>query len=121
MRRAVLGVAAGIWVWAGLALAGGIATSHRLESGVVALTNTQANSSWVPVAALVRFDAGTNGTMVVKRISQGNSFILGSCTFDHTTNLVWVADLAISFGFGDALVIESTATNGVVQVMRRSE
>ena len=119
MKRAVLAFA--VVIWAGMIMAGGIATSYRLDSGVVALTNTQENSSWVPVAALVRFDAGTNGTMTIKRTSQGNSFILGSCTFDHTTNLVWVADLAISFGFGDTLVIESTATNGVVQVMRRSE
>ena len=119
MKRAVLAI--GAVIWAGMVMAGGIATSYRLDSGVVAVTNTQANSSWVPVAALVRFDVGTNGTMVVKRISQGNSFILGSCTFDHTTNLVWVADLTISFGFGDVLSIESTATNGVVQVMRRSD
>ena len=119
MRLGVLAIVMALG--AGMVMAGGIATSYRLDSGVIALTNTQANSSWVPVAVLVRFDAGTNGTMTVKRNSQGNSFILGSCTFDHTTNLVWVADLAISFGFGDTLLIESTATNGVVQVMRRSE
>ena len=102
-------------------MAGGVASTHRLASGVVAVTNEQANSSWGIVAVLVRFDAGTNGTVAVRRASQGNTYMLGTCTFSGATNLVWVADREYSFGFGDVLVIESTATNGVVQVMRKGE
>jgi hypothetical protein len=103
------------------AVAGGFASSHRLNTGTVALTNAQANSSWTTVAVLVKFDAGTNGTVAVRRESQGNTFTLASCTFGTATNLVWVADREYAFGFGDVLVIESTATNGVVQVMRRTD
>ena len=104
-----------------LAMAGGFASSYRLDGGAVAVTNTQANSSWATVAVLVRFDAATNGTVAVRRESQGNSYTLGSCTFAVATNLVWVADRDYVFGFGDVLVIESTATNGVVQVMRKGD
>ncbi len=102
-------------------MAGGFASSHRLDRGVVAVTNTQANSSWATVAVLVRFDAGTNGTLAIRRVSQGNTYTLGACTFATATNLVWAAERDYSFGFGDVLLIESTATNGVVQVMLKND
>ena len=102
-------------------IAGGVATSYRLDGGVVAVTNAQANSSWVPVAALVKFDAAATGTATVRRESQGTTFTLSTCSFVSATNLVWVAERDYSFGFGDVLVIESTATNGVAQVLRRGE
>jgi hypothetical protein len=103
------------------ALAGGDAVSRRFAGGVVALTNSQANSSWATVAVLVRFDAASTGTATVRRESQGASFVLGTCGYAGATNVVWVADRDYSFGFGDVLVIESTATNGVVQVMRKAD
>jgi hypothetical protein len=102
-------------------LAGGDAVSRRFAGGVVALTNSQANSSWATVAVLVRFDAAATGTATVRRESQGASYVLGTCGYAGATNLVWVADREYAFGFGDVLVIESTATNGVVQVMRKSD
>ena len=102
-------------------LAGGSAASFRLDAGGVAITNTQANSSWAPVAVLVKFDTAATGTVVVCRTSQGNTYTLGSCTFAGATNLVWVADCEYPFGFGEVLVISSTATNGVVQVLSRGE
>ena len=102
-------------------IAGGFATSYRLDGGLVAVTNAQANSSWATVAVLVRFDGGATGTVAVKRESQGNTFTLSTCTFAGATNLVWVADRDYAFGFGEVLVIESTATNGVVQVMRKGD
>jgi len=103
------------------AVAGGAAASFRLDAGGVAITNTQANSSWVPVAVLVKFDAPATGTLTVRRVSQGNTYMLGSCTFAGSTNLVWVADCEYPFGFGDVLVISSTATNGVVQLLTRGD
>ena len=101
--------------------AGGTAASFRLDGGTVAVTNTQANSSWVPVAVLVRFDAAATGTVVVRRVSQGNTFTLGTCTFTGATNLVWVADCEYPFGFGDVLMVASTATGGVVQILTRGD
>ena len=102
-------------------MAGGFASTFRLDRGVVAVTNVQANSSWATVAVLVRFDAGSNGTLAIRRVSQGNTFTLGTCTFATATNLVWAAERDYSFGFGDVLVIESTATNGVIQVMLKND
>ena len=103
------------------AVAGGSAASFRLDGGTVAITNTQANSSWAPVAVLVKLDAPATGTLTVRRVSQGNTYALGSCTFAGATNLVWVADCEYPFGFGEVLVISSTATNGVVQIISRGE
>ena len=101
--------------------AGGTATSFRLDGGVAAVTNTQANSSWMPVAVLVRFDAAATGTVTVRRVSQGNTYTLGICNFTGATNLVWVADCEYPFGFGDVLMVTSTATGGVVQILTRGE
>jgi len=85
------------------------------------VANTQANSSWATVAVLVRFYTPTNGTVIIRRSSQGTLYTLARCTFDGVTDLVWVADRDFVFSFGDALIIESTATNGVVQVMRKDD
>ena len=104
-----------------VSMAGGFCSSYRLDPGVAAVTNTQANSSWATVAVLIRFDAAATGTAMVRRESQGASFVLGTCSYAGATNLVWVPDRDYSFGFGDVLVIESTATNGVVQVMRMED
>lgn len=121
MRLGMLVVTfAAAWLpWTGIA--GGFASTYRLDRGVVALTNVQENSSWSTVAVLVRFDAGTNGTLAIRRVSQGNTYTLGACTFSLATNLVWAAERDYSFGFGDVLVIESTATNGVIQVMLKRD
>lgn len=102
-------------------LAGGYSSSHRLDGGVVAVTNSQANSSWAVVAVLVKYDAANNGILAVRRVSEGNTYTLATRDFTGASNLVWVAEAAYVFGFGDVLMIESTATNGVVQVMRKSE
>jgi len=101
--------------------AGGTAASFRLDGGVVAVTNTQANSSWVPLAVLVKFDAPSTGTLTVRRVSQGNTYTLGICNFAGATNLVWVADCEYPFGFGDVLTVSSTVTNGVAQILLRGE
>ena len=104
-----------------VSFAGGSAASFQFTSGVLAVTNTQANSSWVPLAVLVKFDAPATGTLTIRRISQGNTYTLGSCTFTGATNLVWVADCEYPFGFGDVLTVSSTATNGVAQILTRGE
>jgi hypothetical protein len=121
MRSGFLGLTLFAVVLPAVCMAGGFASTFRLDRGVVAVTNVQANSSWATVAVLVRFDAGTNGTLSIRRVSQGNTYTLGTCTFAVATNLVWAAERDYSFGFGDVLLIESTATNGVVQVMLKND
>ncbi len=100
-----------------LAQASGWARTYSLESGVVATTNTQVNSSWVPVAVLIRYGGPTAGTVSVWRASAGVEVELGRCAFTNAQSVVWIPDAAYSFGYGDALRIGSTATNGLVQVI----
>ena len=102
-------------------LAGGSANSYRLDSGVVALTNTQANSSWVPVAILWKFDGVTNAVASVERVSQGDTYLLGVLNIPGGMCVVWVPEVSYPFAQGDVLRIVSSVTNGVVQVIRRGE
>ena len=104
---------------ASAARAGGFAHTFSLAGGRVALTNTQANSNWVPLSVMLRYDAPGTGTAAVRRESQGHVFVLAATGFTNVSTLVWVPSIQYPFGFGDVLVIESTATNGVVQVLRR--
>jgi len=114
---------AALWASAGLAatlvLASGWTTTEALGTGWVASTNTQANSSWVPVAVLVRFAEPEAGMVTVWRESGGVNVELGRCVFTNAQSVVWIPDAPYSFGFGDVLRIGSTATNGVVQVIRK--
>lgn len=100
MRRHLLvtSILAAVLPLAGIA--GGFSSSHLLNGGVVAVTNAQANSSWATAAVLVKFNAATNGTVTVRRVSQGATYTLSACSFTGASNLVWVADREYSFGFG---------------------
>lgn len=117
MKRSVLvsGVVAA-WI-AGAALAGGFVVTRRLDSGEVAVANTQANSVWSPVAVLVSFETPATGTVSVARISGGVEYLLGSHEASGATGLVWVADAPYPFAEGDVLVVRSAETNGTVQVI----
>ena len=102
-----------------LALAGGIASTHSLASGTVAITNAQANSSWSPVAALFHYPALSSGTVELWRVSQGHPYQFASCPFTAASNLVWLADADIPFGKGDVWIARSSVTNGVAQLIRK--
>ena len=106
---------------AGSAWAGGWSETYSLGSGGVSITNTQANSSWVPVALMWRFTSAGTGTVEVSRVSLGVSFILGNCGFTNASSMVWVPEAAFPFGFGEAMEIRSSVTNGVIQVIRKGE
>ncbi len=106
---------------AGAVRAQGWAADYSLSNGTVTVSNGQANSSWVPVAALIRFGGASTGSVEILRLSGGGSFRLGNCAFTNVTTVVWTADADYSFGIGEALVIQCTATNGVVQVMRKAK
>ena len=100
---------------------GGWSTSHSLAGGTVAVTNAQVNSTWVPVAVLIQYVGTSTGTVDVRRVSQGVNVAVGSCTFANVSSVVWVPDAAFWFEYGDVLVVRSSETNGVLQLMRRAE
>ena len=106
----------------GVALAGGgWGTTHSLAGGGVALTNTQANTVWVPVAVLWKFSGATDATVTVERVSQSNTYLLGSASVSNATSAVWVPEAGYPFALGDVLRVTSTVTNGAVQVIRKGE
>jgi len=47
--------------------------------------------------------------------------MLANCTFSNVSSVVWVPDAKYPFGLGEALVIRSSVTNGIVQVIRRGD
>ncbi len=99
--------------------AGGFAHTFGLGSGRVAVTNAQANSHWIPVSVMLRYASPAMGTAEVRRESQGHAFVLAATGFTNVTTLVWVPSIQYPFNYGDVLVIESSETNGVVQVLRK--
>lgn len=102
-------------------LAGGFGHTYAIGTGTVTISNTQANSSWAPVSVLIRYASPGTGTATVSRVSQDYDYVLAACTFTNVTSIVWVPDIEYPFAYGDALVIESSVTNGVVQVLRKGD
>ena len=105
----------------GPARAGGWTVTYSLVDGTVGLTNTQTNSSWVPVSVLMKFTAAGSGTAEVWRVSQDISFLLANCVFSNVATVVWVPDAEYPFTVGEALIIRSSLTNGVAQVIRKGD
>lgn len=101
--------------------ASGMSSVHTLTTGTVSITNTQKNSSWVPVALLFRFDDPATGTITVERRTGSTSFLLTSCTLSNNQNAVWVPDAAIAFNENESLFITSTITNGTVEIIRKGD
>jgi hypothetical protein len=105
----------------GAAYARGWTTDHALVNGAVNVTNSQKNSSWVPVAVMMRFDEDTSGSMKVIRERNGRRYTLGVCVFADAVSVVWVPDVPYSFGLGDTLRIECSELSGTVEVIRKGE
>lgn len=99
----------------------GFTDTFDLGDGTVVVSNGQANSSWVTVAVMLQYAGPTTGTAQVSRVSQGVSVVLGRRVFTNVTSVVWVPEGSYSYGFGDALVVWSTETDGVLQVTRRGD
>jgi hypothetical protein len=104
-----------------LANATGMSSLHSLEQGTVSLTNTQKNSSWVPVALLFKFDAPATGTITVERLTGSTSFLLTSCAVSNSQHAVWIPESAVPFTLNDELTITSTITNATVEIIRKAE
>jgi hypothetical protein len=119
MKRAILFLL--LAATAGTVFAGGWTTTYSLAGGTVGLTNNQANSSWVPVSVMLKFSSSGSGTVEVCRVSQEQSFVLANCVYSNVATVVWVPDAKYPFGFGDALFIRSSATNGILQVIRKGD
>ena len=102
-------------------LAAGIATTHSLNSGAVAITNTEKRSSWVPVALLFRFTAPASGAITVERRTGSTAFLLTGCTLSNNQHAVWVPEADIPFNENDSLLVTSTITNGTVEIIRKGE
>jgi hypothetical protein len=104
-----------------LSYASGINSLHSLETGAVSVTNTQKNSTWVPVALLFRFDAPATGTITVERRTGSTTFLLTSCTISNSQHAVWIPDAAYPFNLNDVLSVTSTATNGTAEIIRKAD
>jgi len=110
----------GVVLAAGVAVAGdGWAVTYPLAGGLVGVTNGQANTTWVPVAVLWAFPQPTNAVLSVRRVSQGNSYVLGSYAISNGTSAVWVPEADYPFVFGETLEITSSVPVGYVQVIRK--
>ena len=103
------------------ALAGGWSQTFSLTPGLVALTNSQDNSVWTPVAVMLNFTAPRSGTAEVWRVSQEHSFMLANCAFTNVSTVVWVPDAPYPFNPGEVLILRSSVTNGIVQVIRKGD
>ena len=109
------------WLHAPCVQAGGFTSVHSLEQGSVSITNTQKNSSWVPVALLFRFSAPTSGVVTVERCTGSTAFLLTECTLSNNQHAVWVPEADIPFNENDSLRVTSTTTNGTVEIIRKGE
>jgi hypothetical protein len=106
---------------AGGVLADPWAQTYVPRGTTVTITNEQLNSVWMPVAVLWKFSPATNSTLSVTRISQGNSYELAVLSVTNAQTVIWVAEAQYPFECGDVLQVSSTATNSVVQVIRKGK
>ncbi len=109
----------GILAVAGVVYAAPWAQTYSLQGATVAVTNQQINSVWMPEVVLWKFAAATNAALTVSRVSQGNSYLIGSLTVTNVGTVVWISEADYPFEYGDALQLTSTVTNGQVQVIRK--
>ena len=118
MKRSILS----IWVLlmvACVAYAAPWAQTYSLNGSTVAVTNQQANSVWMPEVVLWKFTAATNAALTVSRVSQGNTYLIGSLSVTNASTVVWIPEAYFPFEYGDALQLSSTVTNGQVQIIRK--
>ncbi len=119
-RKLLVMVLAGAVIGGALAaMAEGWATTYALTNGTATVSNSQANSTWTPLAVLWKFSATTNTQLTVYRQSQGVTFVLSQFEASNTASVVWVPEAAYPFAFGDALLLTSSVSNGQVQVIRK--
>ena len=102
------------------AYAAGFSKTYSLSTGTVTVTNNQKRSSWHPVALLFHFTASADPTISIKRLSKGDEFLLSTVILTNVQDVTWIPEADYPFNFGDALVISTTATNGTLELIQRS-
>lgn len=105
----------------GTAVAGGFSKTYSLNTGTVTVENTQKRSSWHPVALLFHFAGPVDATVTIKRLSDGNEYLLSTITLSNVQDIIWIPEAAYPFNFGDSLVISTTAMNGTLELIQRSD
>lgn len=103
------------------ALAGGFSKTYSLSTGGVVVANNQKRSSWVPVALLFHFTEPVDTTVSIKRLSNGTEYLLSSMQLTHVQDITWIPDADYPFNYGDALIISTTAQNGTLELIQRSD
>jgi hypothetical protein len=109
----------GMLVVAGAVYAAPWAQTYPLNDASIAVTNQQINSVWMPEVVLWKFAAVTNAALTVSRVSQGNTYLIGSLSVTNASTVVWIPEADFPFEYGDALQLGSTVTNGQVQIIRK--
>ena len=109
----------GILAIAGMVYSAPWAQTYPLKSSTVAVTNQQVNTVWMPEVVLWKFTAVTNASLTVSRVSQGNTYLIGSLSVTNASTVVWIPEANFPFEYGDALQLTSTVTNGQVQIIRK--
>ncbi len=94
-------------------------TTHPIDGGGVSLTNSQANSVWVPLAVMLRYETPSDSVVAVERESQGATYLLGLVTVTNASTVVWIPETGYPFVLGDVLRVQSAATNGQMQIIRK--
>ena len=118
MKRSIFTILI-LLILTGLGYAAPWAQTYPQNGTTILLTNQQANSTWIPVAVLWKFSAGTNATLTVSRVSQGNTYQLGNLAITNSSTVIWVPEVEYPFEFGDVLQLTSTVTNLQVQIIRK--
>ncbi len=104
----------------GVAIAGGFSKTYSLNTGEVVVANNQKRSSWVPVAILIHYTGSVDTTITIKRINNGNEYLLSTVTLTGVQDVTWVPEADYPFNYGDSLVISTTATSGTLELIQRS-
>jgi len=112
----------GVWLLAGMARAADWADTLSFSNAPVVVSNSQVNSSWAPIAALVRFEGATCPTPTITRLSGGLHFPLRTRVATHITALIWIPETAFPFAAGDAIHFDfGQAATGSIQLIKRGE
>ena len=118
MKRSVLSII-GLLIFASAVYGAPWAQTYPLIGTSIMLTNQQVNSVWVPEMVLWKFTAATNATLTVSRVSQGNTYLIGSLSVTNASTVVWMPEADFPFEYGEALELGSSVTNGVMQLIRK--
>ena len=102
------------------AYAAGFSKTYSLSTGTITVENTQKRSSWAPVAILIHYTGSVDTTITIKRINNGNEYLLSTVTLTGVQDVTWIPDADYPFNFGDSLVISTTATGGTLELIQRS-